>query len=65
MGSAFFGGIAMAVYTPLTLILNRRLLPCALRPGPTKTTLLAAVSAFYVVFAVFSVVRVGRLLLSS
>ena len=65
MGSAFFGGIAMAVYTPLTLILNRRLLPRALRPGPAKTTLLAAVSAFYVVFAVFAVVRVGRLLLSS
>lgn len=54
MGSAFFGGIAMAVYTPP-----------ALRPGPAKMTLLAAVSAFYVVFAAFSVVRVGRLLLSS
>lgn len=63
MGSAFFGGIAMAVYTPLTLLVNRRLLPPALRPGRAKTVLLAAISVFYVAFAVFSVVRVSQVLI--
>ncbi len=63
MGSAFFGGIAMAVYTPLILVINRKLLPPALRPGPAKTALLVAISCFYIVFAVFSVIRLGQHLL--
>ncbi len=63
MGSAFFGGIAMAVYTPLILVINRKLLPPALRPGPAKTALLGAISCFYIVFAVFSAIRLGQQLL--
>ena len=63
MGSAFFGGIAMAVYTPLILVINRKLLPPALRPGPAKTALLVAISCFYIVFAVFSIILLGHQLL--
>ena len=63
MGSAFFGGIAMAVYTPLTLVVNRKLLPPALRPGLAKTALLIGISCFYIIFAIFSIVRLGQQLL--
>ena len=63
MGSAFFGGIAMAVYTPLTLVVNRKLLPPALQPGPAKTALLVGISCFYIIFAVFSIVQLGQQLL--
>ena len=55
MGSAFFGGIAMAIYTPLSLVINRKFLPVSVRPGLIKTILLLFVSCFYIVFALFSV----------
>ncbi len=55
MGSAFFGGIAMAIYTPLTLMLNRRHLPPEMRPGPVRTAILGVISAFYILFAIISV----------
>jgi hypothetical protein len=55
MGSAFFGGIAMAIYTPLTLILNRKYLPVEMRPGPVRTAILGVISVFYILFAVISV----------
>jgi hypothetical protein len=65
LGSAFFGGIAMAIYTPLTLILNRMFLPPALRPGFAQTILLAGISGFYILFAVFSVILLGQQLLGA
>ena len=55
MSSAFFGGIAMAIYTPLTLILNRKYLPVEMRPGPVRTAILGVISAFYMLFAIISV----------
>ena len=55
MGSAFFGGIAMAIYTPLTLILNRRHLPVEMRPGSVRTAILGVISVFYILFAIISV----------
>jgi hypothetical protein len=65
LGSAFFGGIAMAVYTPLTLILNRKFLPQPIRPGVAHTVLLAAISAFYILFAIFSVVMLSQMVFAS
>jgi hypothetical protein len=63
LSAGFFGGIAMAIYCPLTLLVNRRLLPAPMRPGPVRVAVLGAISAFYGVFAVVSVVLVlGRLL---
>jgi Mn2+/Fe2+ NRAMP family transporter len=60
LSAGFFGGIAMAIYCPLTLLVNHRLLPPALRPGRAWLVVLAAVSAFYAAFAVVSVVVVLR-----
>lgn len=55
LSAGFFGGIAMAIYAPLTLIANRRLLPPAFRPGHVMTSMTVAVSLFYIIFAVVSV----------
>jgi hypothetical protein len=55
LSAGFFGGIAMAVYCPLLLITNTRLLPEMCRPSLVGRTLLAGVSIFYVVFAVTSI----------
>ncbi len=60
LGSAFFGGIAMAIYTPLALVLNRTKLPTELRPGPVRCAVLGAISLFYIVFALSSAVLLGR-----
>lgn len=62
LSAGFFGGIAMAVYCPLLLITNTRLLPEMCRPSIAGRVLLGGVSIFYVVFAVTSVwVAVTRL----
>jgi hypothetical protein len=53
--TGFSGGIAMAIYCPLTLLLNRRFLPTSARPGPWMTILMGLVSLFYVGYAVYSV----------
>jgi hypothetical protein len=55
LSAGFFGGIAMAVYCPLLLITNTRLLPEMCRPSLVGRALLAGVSIFYVVFAVTSI----------
>ncbi len=55
LSAGFFGGIAMAIYCPLTLIINLRFLPPAARPGPIRVTILGLVSLFYVAFAVVAV----------
>ena len=52
MNSAYMGGFAMAVYVPLTLYLNHRLLPRAARPGALCTVMMILASAVYVGFAV-------------
>ena len=61
--AGFFGGIAMAVYCPLTIAVNLRLLPPPMRPGPVRIALLGAISAFYAAFAVVSVVKLAERLL--
>lgn len=63
LSAGFFGGIAMAVYCPLLLITNTRLLPEMCRPSLIGRILLTGVSIFYVVFAVTSIwVAAGMLL---
>jgi Mn2+/Fe2+ NRAMP family transporter len=57
LSAGFFGGIAMAIYVPLTLVMNRRLLPEVCRPGPLATGALALISVFYGAFAVWAIVR--------
>jgi hypothetical protein len=52
LSAGFFGGIAMAVYAPLTLWINLRLLPPPCRPGRARIAIVAAVSALYVLFAI-------------
>ena len=63
LSAGFFGGIAMAIYCPLTLLINLRFLPAAARPGPIRVTILALVSLFYAAFAVaavWNVVAIAR-----
>jgi hypothetical protein len=57
MGAGFFGGIAMALYTPLTLIINLRYLPPAARPSPFRIGVMVLLSLFYGVFAMVAVVQ--------
>jgi hypothetical protein len=57
LSAGFFGGIAMAIYCPLTLAVNLRLLPPPMRPGAVRIVLLGAISVFYGAFAVWSVVN--------
>ena len=58
MGAGFFGGIAMALYTPLTLIINLRHLPAAMQPSRARIAIMVVLSVFYGVFAVFAVLQV-------
>ena len=61
LSAGFFGGIAMAVYAPLTVVINLRYLPPAFRPGPVRIAVLVAVSVLYVSFAVIaSATLIGR-----
>jgi Mn2+/Fe2+ NRAMP family transporter len=52
--SAYMGGFAMAVYTPLVLWMNLRHLPKAVRPRLINVVMVALAAAVYVGFAVFS-----------
>lgn len=54
--TGFSGGIAMALYCPLTLLMNRRFLPRSARPGWFMTALMIGVSAFYIGYAASSVI---------
>ena len=54
--TGFSGGIAMAIYCPLTIVLNRRFLPAIARPGRWMTALMIFVSLFYMGYAVYSVI---------
>jgi hypothetical protein len=63
LSAGFFGGIAMAIYVPLTMRVNLRLLPPPMRPGPVRIAILGAISAFYGAFAIVSVVVLVQRLL--
>ncbi len=63
LGAGFFGGIAMAVYAPLTLWINLKLIPEPFRPGPLRIAILATVSLLYVTFAIVAVANVATRLL--
>ncbi len=52
LSAGFFGGIAMAVYAPLTILINRRYLPPPFRPSALRTAIMVGVSGFYLIFAV-------------
>ncbi len=52
LSAGFFGGIAMAVYAPLTLWTNVTLLPKAVRPGRARIALLSVIALVYVAFAI-------------
>ncbi len=54
--TGFSGGIAMALYCPLTLLMNRRFLPRSARPGWFMTVLMVGVSSFYIGYAACSIV---------
>lgn len=60
LNAGFFGGIAMAVYAPLTLLINLRQLPAPFRPGPLRIAILSAIGAFYVAFGVVASAMVVR-----
>ncbi len=62
LSAGFFGGIAMAVYAPLTLWINIKLLPKPFRPGPVRVAILAAISLVYVVFAIAATTNLLSLL---
>jgi hypothetical protein len=53
--TGFSGGIAMAIYCPLTMLMNRRFLPISARPSGLMTVLMSLVSAFYIGYAVYSI----------
>ena len=50
--SAVLGGLAMAIYTPFLIYLNNARLPKPLRPGWITNVAMAAISAFFIFFAV-------------
>jgi hypothetical protein len=52
--AGFMGGIAMAIYVPLTMYVNRKFLPRTARPSAVCTVFMAAAALLYVSFAVFS-----------
>jgi hypothetical protein len=52
LSAGFCGGIAMAIYAPLMMLLNWRFLPSPFRPSPARMAILAVVSSFYVCFAI-------------
>jgi hypothetical protein len=55
LNAAYMGGFAMAVYAPLLLLINHRLLPAAARPGRLHTAFMILASAVYVGFALFCI----------
>lgn len=63
MGAGFFGGIAMAIYTPLTLFINLRHLPPAMRPSRLRVAIMVVLSIFYGIFAIVAVIQVLQHLL--
>ncbi|NUQ00805.1 MAG: Nramp family divalent metal transporter [Armatimonadetes bacterium] len=56
LNSAYMGGLAMAVYVPLTLYLNLRHLPRSARPAPLNIVMMVVATGVYVGFAICSLV---------
>lgn len=52
--NACFGGLAMAVYCPLTLVINYRFLPEGVRPDAVSTVFLVVASLVYIFFTVYA-----------
>lgn len=50
--AAYVGGFAMAIYTPLLLVMNHRYLPKSARPGPVSTFMMIVCSCVYGGFAI-------------
>lgn len=50
--AAYMGGFAMAIYVPLTLIMNLKLLPKSARPGPLHVGMMLVASLVYGGFAI-------------
>ena len=64
LSAGFFGGIAMAIYSPLLMIINWRQLPPPFRPTPVRMVILTLVSGFYVCFALVATVMLGQRLIT-
>jgi hypothetical protein len=60
LSAGFFGGIAMAIYAPLTMLINWRHLPAPFRPTKLRLAVLALVSTFYIAFAVVATTMLVR-----
>ncbi len=58
--NACVGGLAMAIYVPLTLYVNLKHLPKAARPGAASILFMLAASALYITFAVWFTVYMVR-----
>jgi Mn2+/Fe2+ NRAMP family transporter len=63
LSAGFFGGVAMALYAPLTLIINLRYLPPCVRPSRLRIAVVALVCLFCGLFALASMVILGQRLL--
>ncbi|MBL8850302.1 MAG: Nramp family divalent metal transporter [Planctomycetaceae bacterium] len=50
--AAYMGGFAMAIYVPLTLIMNLKYLPKSARPGPVHISMMVLASLVYGGFAI-------------
>jgi len=50
--AAYMGGFAMAIYVPLTLIMNLRYLPTSAKPGPLHIGMMVIASLVYGGFAI-------------
>ena len=60
LSAGFFGGIAMAIYSPLLILINWRTLPEPFRPSRLRLAILILVSGFYGCFAIVAVVMLLR-----
>jgi hypothetical protein len=60
ISNACFGGLAMAVYCPLTLFINHRFLPPGARPGYLSSLFLALASGVYLWFVVWCVATLAK-----
>lgn len=52
--SALIGGVAMAVYVPLLLVINLRYLPPSARPRPLNVVMVSAGALLYIGFALYT-----------
>lgn len=53
--AAYVGGFAMAIYVPLTLLINLKYLPKSARPGPICIAMMVVASCVYMGFAIYCI----------